>query len=278
MIRATLLTALLAAPAMAQTPPDDDMIADETVMAPAGTPPPPAPKVDYADRIWGADAMAGPRSKLFQDHGGGRFAQIMVNQLEARLHDGADSYRWKAEGWFGGDRDRLVVESEGEGDFGGDFGEGEAQLLYSRAVGPYFNVQGGVRQDFGEGPSRSYATLGFEGLAPWWFEVEGRLFVSDKGDVFARLEASYDQRITQRLILQPQLEANFAAQSVPEQNLGSGLTDIDLGLRLRYEIRRAFAPYVGIAHERRFGDTGKFGPTALPRSQTSLALGLRLWF
>uniref|UniRef100_UPI00258902F2 copper resistance protein B n=1 Tax=Pseudomonas sp. TaxID=306 RepID=UPI00258902F2 len=114
--------------------------------------------------------------------------------------------------------------------------EGEVQALYSRAVGPYFNLQAGVRQDFRRGPDRTYATVGFEGLAPYWFDVEGALFLSDRGDVLGRLEGYYDQRMTQRLVLQPRVELNLSAQDVPSSNIGSGVTDAEAGLRLRYEI------------------------------------------
>src|SRR3546814_2105416 len=112
-------------------------------------------------------------------------------------------------------------------------------------MGPEFDLQAGVRQDFGQGPNRTYATVGFEGLAPYLFEVEGALFLSNKGDLLGRLEGYYDQRITQRLVLQPRVELNLSAQDVPENRLGSGITNAELGLRLRYEITRQFAPYIG---------------------------------
>ena len=104
------------------------------------------------------------------------------------------------------------------------------QGLYSRAINPWFNLQAGVRHDFKPGPARTYATIGFEGLAPYWFEVEGALFLSDKGDLLGRLDGYYDQRITQKLILQPRVELNFAAQDVPSNAIGSGLSDAELGL------------------------------------------------
>jgi hypothetical protein len=126
------------------------------------------------------------------------------------------------------------------------------QALYSRAIGPYFNLQAGVRHDF-EPKARSYAAFGVEGLAPYWFEVEAHAFVSTKGDVLGRLAASYDQRITQRLILQPRVEFNLAAQDVIESGIGAGLSDAEFDLRLRYEIVREFAPYIGISHSSKFG-------------------------
>ena len=124
-----------------------------------------------------------------------------------------------------------------------------------------------------------FATIGFEGLAPYWFEVEGALFLSNKGDVLARTEGYYDQRITQRLILQPRVELNLSAQDVPENHFGSGLTNAELGLRLRYEIKREFAPYIGVCYDRKTGNTARFARAAGERaSATSLVLGVRTWF
>ena len=140
-------------------------------------------------------------------------------------------------------------------------------------------MQAGVRHDFKPGPARTYAAIGFEGIAPYWFDVEGALFLSDKGDLLGRLEGYYDQRVTQRLILQPRVELNFAAQDVPANGIGSGLSDAELGLRLRYEIKREFAPYVGISWERKIGGSARFARAAGDRVQsTSLVLGIRAWF
>jgi copper resistance protein B len=155
----------------------------------------------------------------------------------------------------------------------------EVQALYSRAIGPYFNLQAGVRHDFQPAPTRTYATIGFEGLAPYMFEVEGALFISDKGDVLGRLEGYYDQRLTQRLILQPRIEFNLSAQDVPESRLGSGLTNAELGLRLRYEISRQFAPYVGVSYEAKTGRTADFAHAdGREPTTTSFVAGVRFWF
>lgn len=143
-------------------------------------------------------------------------AFISFNLAEYQARKGRDGFRWDGEAWYGGDVNRLTIKSEGEGVFGEGIEGAEVQALYSRAIGPYFNAQAGIRQDFGPGPDRTYATIGFEGLAPYWFEVEGALFLSNKGDLLGRLEGYYDQRITQKLILQPMAELNFALQDVPE--------------------------------------------------------------
>ncbi len=245
-----------------------------------GDTPAPAPPSDHAaDGIFGAAQMANSRAMLRHENGGMPAYSIVFNLAEYRVQKGADAYRWDGEGWFGGDINRFVVKTEGEGSVRGGVESGEVQALYSRAIGPWFNLQAGVRHDFKPGPSRTYATIGFEGVTPYWFEVEGALFLSDKGDVLGRLEGYYDQRITQNLILQPRVELNFAAQDVPANGIGSGLSDAELGLRLRYEIRREFAPYIGVSWERKIGDSARFARAAGERVQaTSLVVGIRTWF
>ncbi|MEK9212982.1 copper resistance protein B [Sphingomonas sp. 2378] len=238
---------------------------------PVGDAPPPAPPSDRAaDRFYDPAAMAVADRRMRMEHGGMRFSQILFNLAEVQIRDGRDSYRWDGEGWFGGDIDRLVIKSEGEGRLGARIGAAEVQALYARAIDPYWNLQAGLRQDVGAGARRTYAVLGVEGLAPYWFDVEGALFLSDKGEVLARAEAWIDQRITQRAILQPRVEMNLAAQDVPEQGIASGVSNLELGLRLRYEIAREFAPYVGVSWERRYGPASGGG--------AALALGIRTWF
>ena len=245
-----------------------------------GGAPAPAPPTDHAaDAVFGAAQMAGPRKLLRHENGGMPAYSVVFNLAEYRVQKGSDAYRWDGEGWFGGDIDRFVVKTEGEGAVRGGVESAEVQALYSRAIDPWFNLQVGVRQDFRPGPARTYATIGIEGIAPYWFEVEGALFLSDKGDLLGRLEGYNDQRITQKLILQPRVELNFAAQDVPANGIGSGLSDIELGLRLRYEIKREFAPYIGVSWERKLGDSARFARAAGDRVQaTSLVIGIRTWF
>jgi copper resistance protein B len=247
---------------------------------PAGNAPAPTPPHDhYADRLFPRDDMERARTVMMRENGGQTFATLMFNLAEYRVQQGRDGYHWDAEGWFGGDINRLTVKTEGEGSVGRRVDSAEVQALYSRAIGPYFNLQAGVRQDLGAGPRRTYAVAGFEGLAPYWFEVEGAVFLSDKGDVLARLEGYYDQRLTQRLILQPRAELNLSAQDIPAARFGAGLSNAELGLRLRYEIARQFAPYVGVVYEAKTGRTARYAradgddPTT-----TSLVAGVRLWF
>ena len=247
---------------------------------PAGTsPPPPIPGEWAADRVYGSAPMEMGRHHLRTFHGGQKFVQVLWNVAEYQFRKGRDGYEWDGEGWYGGDINRLWVKSEGEGAFGEGLEKAEVQALYSHAIDPYWNVQGGLRYDFKPNPSRVYATVGLEGLAPSFFDVEGALFLSNKGEVMARAEGSYDQRITQRLILQPRAELNFAAQNSREIGVGAGLSDAEIGVRLRYDIRREFAPYVGVQYRRAFGRTRDYlraeGEDA---AGWSFLAGIRTWF
>ncbi|MDT8760509.1 copper resistance protein B [Sphingomonas psychrotolerans] len=240
----------------------------------------PAPEPGRAaDRYWGAAAMAEAERQVRREHGGGTFSQVMLDLAELRIQSGEEGYRWNGEAWFGGDINRVWIKSEGEGRFGERIESAEVQALYSRAIDPYWNMQGGIRQDLGRGPRRTWATLGVEGLAPYRFEVEGALFLSEKGDLRARAEARYDQRITQDLVLQPRVELNLAARDMPANRIGAGLSDAELGLRLRYERVREFAPYLGVSWEWRFGRTADFArASGDDTGGFSFVLGVRTWF
>ena len=219
------------------------------------------------------------RAILAEEHGGGRHSQLMLNTAELRAGSGETGYAWDIEAWWGGDINRLVVKTEGEGAGGEGVEAAEVQLLYSRAVGRYTDLQLGLRHDIEPDPSKTWAVVGAETLLPYWFEAEGALFVSEDGDVTGRLEGSYDLRLTQRLVLQPQAELGLAAQDIPEIGLGSGLTHIELDLRLRYEIRRELAPYVGVSWERSLGGTADLSRAAgEDAEETRFTVGLRAWF
>lgn len=247
---------------------------------PAGSAAAPATPTDrYADRFFPAEAMARGHHAMMQEGGGQRFGQLLLNLAEVRIQDGRDGYHWDGEAFFGGDVHRLWLKSEGEGTFGGDADHVEVQALYSRAIGPYHNLQLGVRHDLSPSPDRTYATVGVEGLAPYQFHTGAALFLSDKGDVLGRLEGWVDQRLTQRLVLQPRAELALAAQDVAATRTGSGLSEAELGLRLRYEFRREFAPYVGVAWTRRFGATARFArQDGEDVEATALVAGVRFWF
>ncbi|MEW6390184.1 MAG: copper resistance protein B [Pseudomonadota bacterium] len=239
---------------------------------------PPAPPTDHlADRVFDPAAMDRARAVLRQEHGGAQASQVMANLLEYRAQAGGNGYHWDGEAWFGGDLNRLVIKSEGEGGRHG-VQASEVQALYSRPVALYTDLQVGLRQDV-EPKSRTYAAVGFETLLPYWIEAGGAVFVSSKGDVLARAEGAIDWRLTQRLILQPRTELNFAAQDIPAAAIGSGLSSGELGLRLRYEVRRQFAPYVGVALSKRFGRAADFARLRGDEvTETSFVLGLRAWF
>lgn len=245
------------------------------------TPPPPEagsgpPRA--ADAIWGADAMQASRRQLRRTHGDFPILWLQADRLEAQIREGRDGYLWDLQAYYGTPTRKLWVKSEGEGEFGGALERGEVQALYSRAFAPFFDVQMGVRQDFGP-DNATHAVIGVQGLAPYMFEVDGALFLSQRGDLTARIEAELDQRITQRLILQPRIEANLAAQDVPEAGIGAGLDRVEAGVRLRYEIAREFAPYIGIEQAWRVGRSADFARAAgEDPSKLSVLVGLRMWF
>lgn len=258
---------------------------------PGHAPAPPAPPVapppaaalsgpsHAADSIYGPAEM-GPARRIFRkEHGAITASQVLIDRLETNVRDGRDGYAWDFQAWHGGDIDRLWLKSEGEGAFGRSPERAEVQALWSHAIDPWFNLQAGLRHDFRPDPERTYAVLGIQGLAPYWFEVDGALFLSNKGELTARFEAEYDQRITQKLILQPSVEFDLAAQDVPEIGIGSGLSRAEAGLRLRYQFVPELAPYIGVQYERTFGDTADFHRAAGEDvGGWGLVLGLRAWF
>ncbi|MXO70969.1 copper resistance protein B [Alteraurantiacibacter buctensis] len=244
------------------------------------TPPPPEagsgpPRA--ADAIWGAEAMRASRADL-KTHGDFPLFWFQADRAEVQVSDGEDQFLWDTQGYYGSPTRRLWFKSEGEGSFAEGIDDAEVQALYSQAVSPYFDLQAGARQDFG-GAETTYATLGVQGMAPYQFELDAALFLSHRGDLTARIEAELDERITQRLILQPRAEVSLAAQDVPQLGIGVGLDKVELGLRLRYEIVREFAPYIGIEQSWRLGHSADFARAAGadPRT-TSLVAGIRFWF
>lgn len=241
-------------------------------------PAPPVPADHAAERFYSPEVMAAAREQMRREHGDIRWSKVMLELAEIRPASGADGYAWDGRASFGGDVHQFMLKSEGEG-ARGRLESAEVQALYSRAVSPYWNLQAGLRQDLQSGPRRTYATVGLEGLAPYWFDVEGALFLSNRGDVSARLTGSYDLRLTQKLILEPRAEANFAAQDVTELGLGAGLTDVEVGLRLHYAFTPEFAPYVGVNHSRTTGESAKLARASGDGTRdTRLVVGLRAWF
>lgn len=254
-------------------------VAEAPAVTPAATPAPLPPGDHAADAYYDPADMAKAREGLRHESGGMPASMLLVDRLEWRPGRGADGYAWEAEGWTGGDIDRFAFKTKGEGTFGGTVEQAEVQALWSHALDSWFNLQAGVRQDFRPEPRRTYAAIGIEGIAPYWFKLEGQAFLSNKGEVSARAEASYDQRITQSLIAQPAAEVNLSAQDVPELGIGSGVTSVELGLRLRYEIVREFAPYVGVNWERKVGRTADYARDEGENPDSlRLVAGIRFWF
>lgn len=262
---------------MSAMPGMDDMQAGA---AEVGAAPAPAPPTDHAaDAIFDPAEMAGSREALRRENGAFKGSMILFDLAEYQARKGGDGYRWEGEAWFGGDINRLLIKTEGEGVLRKPIEDVEIQALYSRAISPFWNAQVGVRHDIVPNPSRTYAVVGVEGIAPYWFHVTGQLFLSDKGDLRARLEGSYDERITQRLIFQPRAEFNFSAQDMPAIGVGSGLSSFELGARLRYEIRKEFAPYIGVEWSGRTGDTARYARLAGEKpNAVNFVAGIRFWF
>ncbi|OBX18952.1 copper resistance protein CopB [Erythrobacter sp. QSSC1-22B] len=239
----------------------------------AGSGPPRA-----ADAIWGADAMRASRDGLPSELGDILYYWVQGDRMEYRAREGEDGYLWDLQGYYGGDLDKFWFKSEGEGSFGEEIESAEVQALYSRAIAPFFDLQAGIRQDFVP-MDRTYAVVGIQGLAPYLFEIDAAAFLSDRGDLTARVEAELDQRITQRLILQPRVEASFSAQDVPELGIGAGLDSVEAGLRLRYHFAREFAPYIGVDQEWRIGQSADYARAeGEDPSVTNYVVGIRFWF
>lgn len=211
------------------------------------------------------------------------YTYVSFDELEYLPGGAAEPIEYDAQMWIGGDYDRLWLKAQGEQSTLETEGHFEGQALFSRAVSTFWNAQAGLRIDhrYGPGPNdtRGLMAVGMGGLAPYWFEVESFFFVSQDGDVSARLEASYDLFFKQRLALEPELELNAAVQDVPAFGVGSGLNDLELGARVRYEIIRELAPYVGISWTRRFGSTADMARLdGREVSDANFVAGLRWWY
>ncbi|MBU4433811.1 MAG: copper resistance protein B [Alphaproteobacteria bacterium] len=238
--------------------PDHDMAA----MAP------PVATDHAAERFYDPARMAAARAILRGEHGGGGYSKVLIDQAEWHAGRGPDAASFEGEAWIGNDASKWVVKARGEHVDGAGWDSAELQGLYARPIGPYFDLQAGLRADV-EPKGRAYAALGVEGVAPYWIETKATAFLSDRGDLSARIEASHDLRLTGRLILQTKVETNLAEAG----------SDAELGLRLRYEIRREFAPYVGVLRHRTFGDSADLARAAGERTgETRLVLGVRAWF
>jgi len=204
--------------------------------------------------------------------------KVMIDQLETRDVGGDNEFVWDIQGWVGKDLTKFWIKSEGERS-SGETEEAEVQFLYSRALSTYWDLQAGIRHDFEPSPSRDWLAIGFMGLAPYFFEIDTALFIGESGRTALRFEAEYELLFTQRVILTPEIEVNFYGQDDVDIGIGSGLSDLEVGLRLRYEIRREFAPYIGVNWSKLFGNTADFARIAGEKSsETQLVIGFRAWF
>lgn len=207
------------------------------------------------------------------------FAHGILDQFEGRTDGRTPDLRWSGEGWIGTDYDKLWIKTEGFRRRDGTVDDGKHEFLYSRAISTYFDLQAGLRSDLDSMHNRNWAAFGFEGLAPYFFNVQGTGYVRDSGHFAANLEGSYDLLLTNRLILQPQVEINLYSRSDPARLVGAGISDIDTGLRLRYEFERKFAPYIGVAYEGKFGQTASFARRAgESTSGVRFVFGIWSWF
>lgn len=215
--------------------------------------------------------------ELMQMEDDASVAMLTIDQLEWREIDDADGLLWEGYAWYGDDYNKVWFESEGER-VDGEY-ESRNELLWDRIMSRWWSVQVGVRHDVSEGPSRTWASFGVQGLAPQWFEVEASIYVGEEGRTAARASAEYDLRFTQRLILQPEFELELYGKDDPANGIGSGLAEVEAALRLRYEIRREFAPYVGVAWTRAYGDTADLARAAGgDEDDVQFIAGLRVWF
>lgn len=214
-------------------------------------------------------------------HDNAVFYTVRANRFEQRFQDGDNMALWDVIGWAGDDYNKVYFKSEGDYNTSAQKHEStRTELLYSRNVSTFWDIQGGLRHDFIKGADdRDYAALSFYGMAPYWFEVDASSYVSDEGDISARIEAEYDLMLSQRLILQPRFETELAMQDVQEYNVGSGINSIEFGTRLRYEITRKIAPYVGVEWTQNLGETKNLLEAAGEDTEkTAIVAGIRFWF
>lgn len=202
---------------------------------------------------------------------------VNIDQLEKRNGD-EDPFVFEAQAWIGYDLDKIWLKTEAER-VEGENESVELQLLYSKAISPFWNLQVGARRDFKPEPERNWGVIGFQGLAPYYFEIDTALFIGESGRTALRFEAEYELMLTQRLVLIPEIELNFFGKTDEETETGSGLSNSELGLRLAYEIRREFAPYVGVNWENKYGATADFAKEeGESTNDTQLVIGVSAWF
>lgn len=205
-------------------------------------------------------------------------SHLIVDQLEARVGDGGAGLRWDAQAWTGPDEWRLWLKTEGERAHSGDLRDGQTEAFFAKPITTFWNLQVGGRYDLDSRPARGWGAIGLQGLAPGWLDVEATAYVGQMGGAL-KVKASNDILLTNRLILQPEAEINAYTRDDRARLIASGVSDLDAGLRLRYEISRKFAPYVGVTWEKKFGRTASLvRASGEPADEVRFAVGLRTWF
>lgn len=263
---------MLALPAHAAQPAHDH--ADHASPAPAAgqLPRTPIPAITEADRV-----AALPPARGEPAHDNSIHAFILADRLEAWDSDAASGFAWQGEGWIGTDLHRAWLRSSGE-HHGGRIEAAEVEVLYGRGIAAWWDLVVGVRHEFRPVAARSFLALGIQGLAPQNIGIEATAYLRD-GQVSARFETTYQLLFTNRLILQPHLELEWSGEDEPQRGIGSGISTLEAGLRLRYEIQRRFAPYAGIGYERALGETGGLRRDAGEDvDELRLVAGIRMWF
>jgi len=208
------------------------------------------------------------------------FAHVLLNQFEGRTNGSENLFRWDGEGWIGTDMNRLWIKSEGFAGQGG-MSDGDHEALYDRPIPHmrYFDGQAGLRTDLDSGSARVWAAIGMEGLAPYSFDFEPTFYISDGGHMAGRINGSWDLFLTQKWVLQPQAELNFYSKNDPGRQTGSGFSDIDSGIRLRYVLTRKFNPYVGWAYNGKYGGSARYArQSGEATSNSSFVFGVRFWY
>lgn len=233
----------------------------------------PIPPLTDADRAAVYNAPGG-----HEVHDSALNSFFIFEKLEWQDADDGSALNWEAQGWIGGDVDRLWLRTEGERT-NGKTEEAEVHALWGHAISPWWDLVGGVRQDFKPGDPQTWAAFGIQGLALYNFEAKATAYLGEGGQTAARLEGDYDILLTNKLILQPTAELNFYGKNDPQRGVGSGLSESEVGLRLRYEIRPQFAPYVGVTWNRTYGKTADYArEEGEDNSEARLVVGVRVWF
>ncbi len=233
----------------------------------------PIPPITDADR---AAAFPDVEGHTLSDNA--MHAFVLFDRLEWQGGQSGNEVSWDSRGWVGRDLNRLWFRAEGETDTGRP-GDAGVHLFYGRAFARWWDVVVGLRQDLRPGPAQSWLAVGVQGLAPYWFDVEATTYLGAGGQTAARLKAEYELLFTNRLTLQPLVEVNLYGRTNGERGIGAGVSSFDAGLRLRYELRRELAPYLGVTWHSRFGKTAEFAEAAGESTGgRRFVAGLRLWF